>query len=124
MKEKQKDTIIGSIDAAIAIACEMLTCYERFYQSVGMADARYLLPLAGTIVFAYFAIQRIPQWIALTSFMAMGLFLVWSIGQPDKTPVALAAIVFICSLVTYMRNYERYDGEEETSDDKGENNAL
>lgn len=122
MKVKTKNTVIGSIDAAIAIACEMLTCYERFYQSVGMADARYLLPLAGAIVFAYFAIQRIPQWFALMGFMAIGLFLVWSIGQPDKTPVVLATIVFICSFITYMRKDD--DGEEETSDDKGENNAF
>lgn len=122
MKEKTKNTVIGSIDALIAAACVMLTNYERFQQGVGMADARYLLPLAGAIVFAYFAIQRIPQWFALMGFMAIGLFLVWSIGQPDKTPVVLATIVFICSFITYMRKDD--DGEEETSDDKGENNAF
>lgn len=122
MKEKTKNTIIGSIDALIAGTCVMLTNYERFQQGVGMADARYLLPLAGAIVFAYFAIQRIPQWFALMGFMAVGLFLVWSIGQPDKTPVVIAAIVGICSSVTYFRKDD--DGEEETSDDKGENNAL
>lgn len=122
MKEKTKNTLIGSIDALFAAACVMLTNYERFQQGVSMTDARYLLPLAGAIVFAYFAIQRIPQWFALMGFMAIGLFLVWSIGQPDKTPVVLATIVFICSFITYMRKDD--DGEEETSDDKGENNAL
>lgn len=121
MKQKTKNTIIGSIDALIAGTCVILTNYERFQQGVGMADARYLLPLAGAIVFAYFAIQRIPQWFALMGFMAIGLFLVWSIGQPDKTPVVLATIVFICSFITYMRKDD--DGEEK-SDDKGENNAL
>lgn len=121
MKAKTKNVIIGAVDGLVSYGFTLLAIYEVCQQNVTMANWKFLLPLACAIVFLYIAIQRIPQWLAMMGFMAIGLSLVCSIGQPDKTPVVIAAIIFICSFITYIR---RDDDDEEKSEEKRENNTF
>lgn len=121
MKAKKKNLIIGIIEAAASYALGMFALYEMWQQDIPASNWKILLPLALSIVLLYIAIQRIPQWIALIGFSATALFLVFSEGEPNKTPVVVAAIITACAFITYAPNYRRYDGEEEKSDHEDEN---
>ncbi len=121
MKAKKKNLIIGIIEAAASYALGMFALYEMWQQDIPASNWKILLPLAVAIVLMYIAIQRIPQWIALIGFSATALFLVFSEGEPNKTPVVVAAIITACAFITYAPNYRRYDGEEEKSDHEDEN---
>ena len=120
MKAKKKNLIIGIIEAAASYALGMFALYEMWQQDIPASNWKILLPLALSIVLLYIAIQRIPQWIALIGFSATALFLVFSEGEPNKTPVVVAAIITACAFITYAPNYRRYDGEEEKSDHEDE----
>lgn len=121
MKAKKKNLIIGIIEAAASYALGMFALYEMWQQDIPASNWKILLPLALSIILLYIAIQRIPQWIALIGFSATALFLVFSEGEPNKTPVVVAAIITACAFITYAPNYRRYDGEEEKSDHEDEN---
>ena len=121
MKEKTKNNIIGVVEAAAAYGFAMLSLYEVWQRNVALANWKFLLPLSCAIVFLYSAIQRIPQWIALMGIMAVVMFWGFSFGEPDKTPVMIAAVIAICSLVTYAKQYEKDAADDEKSDDGGEN---
>ena len=116
MKAKKKNLIIGIIEAAMSYVLGMFALYEIWQQNITVSSWKILLPLAGAIVLLYIAIQRIPQWIALLGFMATALFWAFSEGEPDKTPVMIAAVIAVCAFITYAPNYKKYDGEEEKSD--------
>lgn len=118
MKEKTKNVVIGVVEAAAAYGFAMLSMYEVWQQNVALANWKFLLPLACAIVFLYIAIQRIPQWIALMGFMAVGVFWAFSFGEPDKTPVMIAAVIAVCSTITYSK---KDADDDEKSDDGGEN---
>lgn len=122
MKAKTKNVIIGVVDGIVSYGFTLLAIYEVYQQNVTMANWKFLLPLACAIVLMYVAIQRIPQWIALLGFSATLLFWVFSEGEPNKTPVMIAAVITACAFITYAPNYRRYDGEkEEKSDHEDEN---
>lgn len=121
MKAKNKNLIIGIIEAVASYLLGMFALYEIWQQNIPASNWKFLLPLAVAIVLMYIAIQRIPQWIALIGFSATALFLVFSEGEPDKTPVMIAAVITACAFITYAPNYRRYDGEEEKSDHENEN---
>lgn len=116
MKAKKKNLIIGIIEAAMSYVLGMFALYEIWQQNIPASSWKILLPLAVAIVLLYIAIQRIPQWIALLGFMATAMFWAFSEGQPDKTPVMIAAVIAVCAFITYAPNYKKYDGEEEKSD--------
>lgn len=120
MKAKNKNLIIGIIEAAMSYVLGMFALYEIWQQNITVSSWKILLPLAVAIVLMYIAIQRIPQWIALIGFSATALFLVFSEGEPDKTPVMIAAVIAVCAFITYAPNYKKYDGEEK-SDHEDEN---
>ena len=121
MKAKKKNLIIGIIEAAMSYVLGMFALYEIWQQDIPASNWKILLPLALSIVLLYIAIQRIPQWIALIGFSATALFLVFSEGEPDKTPVMIAVVIAVCAFITYAPNYKKYDGEEEKSDHEDEN---
>lgn len=120
MKAKKKNLIIGIIEAVASYALGMFALYEIWQQDIPASNWKILLPLAVAIVLMYIAIQRIPQWIAIIGFSATALFLGFSEGEPDKTPVMIAAVITVCAFITYAPNYRRYDGEEEKSDHEDE----
>lgn len=120
MKAKNKNLIIGIIEAAASYALGMFALYEMWQQDIPASNWKFLLPLAVAIVLLYIAIQRIPQWIALLGFMATAMFWAFSEGEPDKTAVMIAAVIAVCAFITYAPNYRRYDGEEEKSDREDE----
>lgn len=120
MKAKKKNLIIGIIEAAVSYALGMFALYEMWQQDIPASNWKILLPLAVAIVLLYIAIQRIPQWIALLGFMATAMFWAFSEGEPDKTPVMIAAVITACAFITYAPNYRRYDGEEKKSDHEDE----
>lgn len=121
MKAKKKNLIIGIIEAVASYALGMFALYEMWQQDIPASNWKILLPLAVAIVLLYIAIQRIPQWIAIIGFSATALFWVFSEGEPNKTPVMIAALITACAFITYAPNYRRYDGEEEKSDHEDEN---
>lgn len=122
MKAKKKNLIIGIIEAVASYALGMFALYEIWQQDIPASNWKILLPLALSIVLLYIAIQRIPQWIAIIGFSATALFWVFSEGEPNKTPVMIAAVITACAFITYAPNYRRYDGEkEEKSDHEDEN---
>lgn len=121
MKAKKKNLIIGIIEAVASYALGMFALYEIWQQNIPVSNWKILLPLAVAIVLMYVAIQRIPQWIALIGFSATALFWVFSEGEPNKTPLMIAAVITACAFITYAPNYRRYDGEEEKSDHEDEN---
>lgn len=121
MKAKKKNLIIGIIEAAASYALGMFALYEMWQQDIPASNWKILLPLALSIVLLYIAIQRIPQWIALIGFSATALFWVFSEGEPNKTPLMIAAVITACAFITYAPNYKKYDGEEEKSDHEDEN---
>ena len=120
MKAKKKNLIIGIIEAVASYVLGMFALCEIWQQNIPASNWKFLLPLAVAIVLMYIAIQRIPQWIALIGFSATALFLVFSEGEPDKTPVMIAAVIAVCAFITYAPNYKKYDGEEEKSDHEDE----
>lgn len=120
MKAKNKNLIIGIIEAAMSYVLGMFALYEIWQQNITVSSWKILLPLAVAIVLLYIAIQRIPQWIALLGFMATAMFWTFSEGEPDKTPVMIAAVITACAFITYAPNYRRYDGEEKKSDHEDE----
>lgn len=117
MKTKKKNLIIGIIEAVASYALGMFALYEIWQQDIPASNWKILLPLAVAIVLMYIAIQRIPQWIALLGFMATAMFWAFSEGEPDKTPVMIAAVIAVCAFITYAPNYKKYDGEEEEKSD-------
>lgn len=121
MKAKKKNLIIGIIEAVASYALGMFALYEIWQQNIPVSNWKILLPLAVAIVLMYVAIQRIPQWIALIGFSATALFWVFSEGEPNKTPLMIAAVITACAFITYAPNYKKYDGEEEKSDHEDEN---
>lgn len=118
MKAKKKNLIIGIIEAVASYVLGMFALYEIWQQDIPASNWKILLPLALSIVLLYVAIQRIPQWIALLGFMATAMFWAFSEGEPDKTPVMIAAVIAVCAFITYAPNYRRYDGEEEEKSDR------
>lgn len=114
MKAKKKNLIIGIIEAVASYALGMFALYEIWQQDIPASNWKILLPLALSIVLLYIAIQRIPQWIALLGFMATAMFWAFSEGEPDKTPVMIAAVIAVCAFITYAPNYKKYDGEEKS----------
>lgn len=114
MKAKKKNLIIGIIEAAASYVLGMFVVYEIWQQDIPASNWKILLPLAVAIVLMYIAIQRIPQWIALIGFSATALFLVFSEGEPNKTPVMIGAVITACAFITYAPNYKKYDGEEKS----------
>lgn len=120
MKAKKKNLIIGIIEAVASYVLGMFALCEIWQQNIPASNWKFLLPLAVAIVLMYIAIQRIPQWITLIGFSATALFLVFSEGEPDKTPVMIAAVIAVCAFITYAPNYKKYDGEEEKSDHEDE----
>lgn len=122
MKAKTKNLIIGIIEAVASYALGMFALYEIWQQDIPASNWKILLPLAVAIVLMYIAIQRIPQWIAIIGFSATALFLGFSEGEPDKTPVMIAAVITACAFITYAPNYKKYDGEEEEKSDHEDEN--
>lgn len=122
MKAKKKNLIIGIIEAVASYVLGMFALCEIWQQNIPASNWKFLLPLAVAIVLMYIAIQRIPQWIALIGFSATALFLVFSEGEPDKTPVMIAAVIAVCAFITYAPNYKKYDGEEEEKSDHEDEN--
>lgn len=114
MKAKKKNLIIGIVEAVASYLLGMFALYEIWQQNIPASNWKFLLPLAVAIVLLYIAIQRIPQWIALLGFMATAMFWAFSEGEPDKTPVMIAAVIAVCAFITYAPNYKKYDGEEKS----------
>ena len=121
MKEKTKNNIIGVIDGLVSYGFTLLAIYEVCQQNVAMANWKFLLPLACAIVFLYIAIQRIPGWMSVMGVMAVAMFWALSVGEPNKTPVMVAAVIAICSIITYSIKYEKEVADDEKSDNGGEN---
>ena len=113
MKEKRKNLIIGIIEAAASYALGMFVVYEIWQQNIPASNWKILLPLAMAIILLYIAIQRIPQWIALLGFVATAMFWAFSEGEPDKTPVMIAAVIAVCAFITYTTNYQKYKSDHE-----------
>lgn len=121
MKAKTKNNIIGVIDGLVSYGFTLLAIYEVCQQNVAMANWKFLLPLACAIVFLYIAIQRIPAIMSLMGVMGVAIFWALSVGEPNKTPVMVAAVIAICSLITYSIKYEKEKGDDDESDKEGEN---
>ena len=117
MKAKKKNRIIGVVDGIVSYGFTLLAIYEVYQQNVTMANWKFLLPLACAIVFLYIAIQRIPAIMSLMGVMAVAMFWALSVGEPNKTPVMIAAVIAVCAFITYAPNYKKYDGEEEEKSD-------
>ena len=119
MKAKKKNRIIGVVDGIVSYGFALLAIYEVYQQNVTMANWKFLLPLACAIVFLYIAIQRIPAIMSLMGVMAVAMFWALSVGEPNKTPVMIAAVIAICSIITYTKQYEK-DADDEKSDHEDE----